>query len=196
MWNCSKSVRTARGVPAVPAVPNGLEIAVFVRDLDAGLFGLDKETGVLEIRVQEEGVVGPLAALAHGDAALDLDLLGVGVGLGRVVHVPAEGGPELINEVLAGLLFLVARREVVGLVGVEVGGQFLDLLEGPREGVGGVAHAATMIPGAAAESDGAHPNKEKGEHKVRPYGGRARRAAGAQYPSRLSTTLTRGRPAR
>ena len=43
-----------------------------------------------------------------------------------MVHVPAEGEPEFVNEVAARLLFLIGRGQVEFLVGPEVGNQFFD----------------------------------------------------------------------
>ena len=41
-----------------------------------------------------------------------------------VIHVPAEGEPEFVNEVVARLLFLIGGGQVEFLVGPEIGNQF------------------------------------------------------------------------
>jgi hypothetical protein len=65
----------------------------------------------LKDRREIKGVVGP---------ALDLDFLLEGVLLGLVVHVPAEGEPEFVNEVAARLLFLIGWGQGEFLVGPKI----------------------------------------------------------------------------
>ena len=62
-------------------------------------------------------------------AALNFDFLLEGILLGLVVHVPAEGEPEFVYEVAAGLLFLIICGQVEFLVGPKIGHKLLDLLK-------------------------------------------------------------------
>ena len=80
----------------------------------------------LKDRREIKGVVGPPLRKAVF-LALDLDLLFEGVLLVLVVHVPAEGEPEFVNEVAARLLFLVGRGKVEFLVGPKIRHKLLNL---------------------------------------------------------------------
>ena len=114
-----KIVQDGDGRGTAPAVAGGLEIIVGGGDVAVGFLGLDVEFHVAEIGREVKSVVG--AAL--GEAvflALDFDFLLEGVLLGFVVHVPAEGEPEFINEVVARLLFLIGRGQVEFFVGPKI----------------------------------------------------------------------------
>ena len=117
--NCSKSCKTAILVLPAPTVADGLEIIIGGGDVAMGFFGFDVKFYPLEIRREIKGVVGPALRKAVF-LALDLDLLLEGVFLGLVVHVPAEGEPEFVNEVVARLLFLIGRGQVEFLVGPKI----------------------------------------------------------------------------
>ena len=79
----------------------------------AWLLGFHEEAHVAEVELQVERVVRPLLRACDADAALDLDFLLVGIVLALVVHVPTEGFPERVDEVLPRLGFLIAGLQVV-----------------------------------------------------------------------------------
>jgi len=114
-----KIVQDGDGCGTAPAVAGGLEIIVRRGNVAVGFLGLDVEFHVAEIRCEIKGVVGPPLRKAVFPA-LDLDFLLEGVLLRLVVHVPAEGEPEFVNEVAARLLFLIGRGTVEFLVGPKI----------------------------------------------------------------------------
>ena len=140
-WLCftkSNSFRQAShrdGYGTAPAVADGLEIIVGGGDVAVGFLGFDVEFHPLKIRREVKGVVGPPLRKAVF-LALDLDLLFEGILLGLVIHVPAEGEPEFVNEVaIATTLirpaatfshpmgeghFLIGRGKVEFLVGPKI----------------------------------------------------------------------------
>ena len=94
----------------------------------------------MKVRREVKGVVGPPLRKAVF-LALDLDLLFEGVLLCLVVHVPAEGKPEFVNEVAARLLFLIGRGKVELLVGPKIRHELLNLCKGRVK----LRHAAGCI---------------------------------------------------
>jgi len=65
--------------------------------------------------------------------SLDFDLLFVWIFLRVMVHVPAERDQKLVNEVAPGFGFLILRREIELLVGLEFSGQFFHPLKSVLE---------------------------------------------------------------
>ena len=124
-----KIVQDGDGRGTAPAVADGLEIIVGRGDVAVRFLGLDVEFHVAEIRREIKGVVGPTLRKAVFPA-LDFDLLLEGVLLGLVVHVPAEGEPEFVNEVVARLLFLIGRGQVEFLVGPKIGHKLSNFCKG------------------------------------------------------------------
>ncbi len=91
-------------------------MAGLVLDVDRGFFGFDEE---FPRAADAKAVVGRLVAAADFDGVLVDDVLvGLGVAPG-VVHVPAEGFEEWIDEFLTEASFVVASGAVVFFVELE-----------------------------------------------------------------------------
>ena len=107
-------------------------------ELDGGLLGLADEA--LAPGDAEE-VVGAAMASADGRAALDLDLAVAWDEAGAVVHVPAEGAEEGVEEVLADVGLVVSGAlvldDAVSELLDELGELGLEVLEGAQGGHGG-----------------------------------------------------------
>ena len=76
------------------------------------------------------------------------------------VHIFAqttEGEPEFVNEVVAGLLFLIGRGQVEFLVGPEIGNQFFDptecLVEARWHGRASVRRKAASVNSGARPAE-------------------------------------------
>src|SRR5437868_6283646 len=98
-----------------------MRVAVLA-DSDRRLLRLAEEARIAEVRPEKKGVVGPLLRKPDADlhAALDLHLLLIRILLMLVTHVPAEGDPEFVNEVLPRLGLLILRGEIIRLPRPEV----------------------------------------------------------------------------
>ena len=86
---------------AIPAVADQLKVVLLRSDFNEGFLCFDEEPDIVKIGRKIESIVGSALTASHCDAPLDFDFLLVGVGLLVVVHIPAEGNPELVNEVFA-----------------------------------------------------------------------------------------------
>ena len=113
--------QNGQGRAAIPAVANGLEVALLVGDIYARFFCFDEEFNVFVFGCKIKGVVGTFTAFAHGNAALDFDFLGIRISLVKMVDVPAEGGPEFIDKIKSGLPLLVVRGKIVLFIGGKLG---------------------------------------------------------------------------
>ena len=110
---------------AAPAVAVDLKVIVGRGDVAVRFLGFDVKADVAIIRMEIKSVVGAALGIAVL-LAFDFDFLFQRIFLRVMVHVPAEGEPEFVNEVAARLLFLIGRGQVEFLVGPEVGNQFFD----------------------------------------------------------------------
>ena len=113
---------------AAPAVAVDLKVIVRRGDVAVRFLGFDVKADVAIIRMEIKSVVSAALGIAVF-LAFDFDFLFQRIFLRVMVHVPAEGEPEFVNEVVARLLFLVGRGQVEFLVGPEVGNQFFDRSE-------------------------------------------------------------------
>jgi hypothetical protein len=113
---------------AAPAVAVDLKVIVGRGDVAVRFLGFDVKADVAIIRMELKSVVGAALGIAVF-LAFDFDFLFQRIFLRVVVHVPAEGEPEFVNEVAARLLFLIGRGQVEFLVGPEVGNQFFHSTE-------------------------------------------------------------------
>lgn len=145
-----KVVQNTDGGPAVPAVTINLKIIAGGGDVSVRFLGFDVEFYVTVIRVEIEGVVGATLRVPMF-LAFDFYFLLGGVLLRVVVHIPAEGHPELVDEIAARLLFLIGRGKIEMLVGAKIGHELPD----PREGcIEGRCHQRTLAMGRGRTQQG------------------------------------------
>jgi len=109
------------GGPGVAAQLEGGGVPL--AEVDGGLFGFHEEDPPT---AHPEGIIGGAAATLHRQGVLVNHIL-VGFGVpGAVRHVPAERLEERVNELAAGLGFVIARLAEIGGQGGKVVNQFED----------------------------------------------------------------------